>query len=68
MTSLLFEGMVQGLVDRFNNLGLGLTTPGLKDVGHACCSMLVDTELEHIVRRLNPDLYLMCCPVFWVLV
>ncbi len=38
-------------------------TPGLKDVGHTCCSMLVDMELEHSVRRLDPDLYLMCCPV-----
>ena len=38
-------------------------TPGLKDVRHACCSMSVDTELEHIVRWFAPDLYLMCCPV-----
>ncbi len=39
------------------------TTPGLKDVRCTCCSMPLDMELEHIVRRLDPDLYLMCCPV-----
>ena len=55
--------MVRGHLDRVNNTGLGLTTPGLKDVGHTCCSISLDMELEHIVRRLTPDLYLMCCPV-----
>ena len=44
-------------------MGIEPMTPGLKDVGYTCCSMLVDTELEHIVRRLTPDLYLMCCLV-----
>ena len=39
------------------------TTPGLKDVGHTCCSILLAMELEHIVRWFAPDLYLMCCPV-----
>ena len=63
MASFLFEGMVRSILDRVNNLGLEPTTPGLKDVGYTCCSMLIDTELEHIVRRLAPDLYLMCCPV-----
>ncbi len=44
-------------------MGIEPMTPGLKDVGYTCCSMLADTELEHIVRRPSPDLYLMCCPV-----
>ena len=44
-------------------MGLEPTTPGLKDVGYTCCSMLLDTELEHFVNRLAPDLYLMCCPL-----
>ena len=55
--------MVRGLLDGVNNLGLEPTTPGLKDVGYTCCSILLAMELEHIVRRLTPDLYLMCCPV-----
>ncbi len=44
-------------------VGVEPTTPGLKDVCMECCSIPVDTELEHFVRRLRPDLYLMCCPV-----
>ncbi len=44
-------------------MGIEPMTPGLKDVGHTCCSMLVDTELEHIVQRCAFNLYLICYPV-----
>ena len=30
-------------------------TPGLKDVGRPCCSILLDTFLEHRVRRILDD-------------